>query len=101
MVCLDLLKKQVRADDFTADDKLLQMYLDTATATVIAATNRTYEELQGMTSNGELPLQVQQAILMLAADWYNQREDTTNLSANAVPNGVRMLVAQFRKLGEG
>lgn len=95
-----MLKKQVRADDFTADDALLQFYLDTATRSVVEATNRSYEELQGMSADGvDLPLQVQQAILMLAADWYNQREDTTSLAANAVPNGVRMLVAQYRKLG--
>ena len=44
VVSLELLKKHVNADDFTADDTLLQHYLDAAEKYVIRYTRRTREE---------------------------------------------------------
>ena len=55
-VSLALLKKHVRADDFTEDDDYLQGLLDAAEAHVIAATNRPASELFALGPNrGSLP----------------------------------------------
>ena len=45
VVCLELFKKHVRADDFADDDMYLEHLLDTAQEAVVTATNRTFTEL--------------------------------------------------------
>lgn len=93
---LTLLKKQVRADDFNQDDVYLQHLLDAATETVITYTNREREEL---VDDGEnLPKMLQQAVLMLAAHWYNQRESVSSVAMHEVPDSVQTLVKPFRRL---
>ena len=95
---LALLKKHVRADDFTEDDSYLEHLLETAKEAVIKATNRTEEELKG--EGTELPNMLKQAILMLAAHWYNQRESVANVQMHEVPDSMAALVKPFRKLVE-
>ena len=95
---LALLKKQVRADDFCQDDAYLQHLLDAAEEAVITATNRTGEELREMGEEGHLPKMLQQAVLMLAAHWYNQRESVAAVAMHEVPDSVQALVKPFRKL---
>lgn len=95
---LALLKKQVRADDFAQDDAYLQHLLDTATETVVTATNRTEEELREMGRDGHLPKMLQQAVLMTAAHWYNQRESVAQVEMHEVPDSVQALVKPYRKL---
>ena len=75
---LKLLKKQVRADDFQQDDAYLQHLLDAATDTVVTYTNREKAEL--VDDKGNLPKMLQQAVLRLAAHWYNQRENLLTLA---------------------
>ncbi|MBP5460286.1 MAG: phage gp6-like head-tail connector protein, partial [Clostridia bacterium] len=60
---LALLKKQVRADDFSQDDAYLEHLLGTAKETVITATNGTEAELREMDSEGHLPKMLLQAAL--------------------------------------
>lgn len=95
---LALLKKQVRADDFSQDDAYLEHLLDTAKETVITATNRTEAELRGMDSEGHLPKMLLQAALMLAAHWYNQRESVAAVAMHEVPDSVQALVKPYRRL---
>ena len=95
---LALLKKQVRADDFSQDDAYLEHLLDTATETVITATNRTEAELREMDSEGHLPTLLLQAALMLAAHWYNQRESVAAVAMHEVPDSVQALVKPYRRL---
>ena len=95
---LALLKKQVRADDFSQDDAYLEHLLDTAKETVITATNRTEAELREMDSEGHLPKMLLQAALMLAAHWYNQRESVAAVTMHEVPDSVQALVKPYRRL---
>lgn len=95
---LALLKKQVRADDFSQDDAYLEHLLDTAKETVITATNRTEAELREMGSEGHLPKMLLQAALMLAAHWYNQRESVAAVAMHEVPDSVQALVKPYRRL---
>lgn len=95
---LALLKKQVRADDFSQDDAYLEHLLDTAKEAVITATNRTEAELREMDSEGHLPKMLLQACLMLAAHWYNQRESVAAVAMHEVPDSVQALVKPYRRL---
>ena len=93
---LALLKKQVRADDFCEDDYYLQHLLEAATDSVVTATNRTKEEL--VNEDGDLPKMLQQAVLMLAAHWYNQRESVAQVAMHEVPDSISALIKPYRRL---
>mgnify|MGYP002864131965 CR=1 FL=1 len=94
---LNLLKKHVRADDFSGDDDYLQHLLDAAEESVITMTNRTLAELaDGET--GDLPSSLQHAVLLLAGHWYNQRESVAGVQMHAVPHALEALVKPYRKL---
>lgn len=100
-VDLALLKKHVNADDFTADDTYLQHLLDAAEAHVIGMTNRTAAELMVPGSSegtAVLPVQLQQAVIMLAGHWYNQRETVSGVQMAEVPYSLQALVKPFRQL---
>jgi len=94
---LALLKKHVRADDFNTDDDYLQHLLDSAKEAVVMATNRSEAELNSMGS-GSLPNMLVQAVLLLAAHWYNQRESVSGVSMHEVPDSLAALVKPYRKL---
>lgn len=97
VVSLELFKKHVRADDFSDDDEYLQSLLDTAEAHIIRETHRSVEELCEL-SGGDFPCPLNQAIMLLAAHWYNQREAVSTTQMHAVPMGVQSLVKPYRKL---
>lgn len=97
-VDLELFKKHVRADDFADDDELLQFYLDAAEEYVIAATNRTEDELKTIAGGDGLPKRITQAIYMLAAHWYNQRESVAGVQMSQVPDALPALIKQCREL---
>ena len=92
VVDLALFKQHVKADDF-ADDDLLK----SATGHVIRATNRTEAELTEM-GGGEFPAELQQAIMMLGAHWYNQRESNAQTIMPEVANSLQAIIKPFRKL---
>lgn len=98
VVSLALFKKHVRADDFADDDELMQHYVDAAEAWVIQATNRTEDELQD--ESGNYPAQIKQAVLLLAAHWYNQRESVAGVEMRQVPDTLQALIKPFRKLAK-
>ncbi|MDO5395648.1 MAG: head-tail connector protein [Bacteroidales bacterium] len=98
VVSLALFKKHVRADDFADDDVYLAHLLDTATVSVITATNRTERELRGLSEEGEFPLPLQHAVMMLAAHWYNQRESVSAGQMTQVPDTLQALIRPYRKL---
>lgn len=96
-VSLDLLKNAVYADNICCDDALLSFYMDAAEAHVIGMTQRDESSLLEA-GDGDLPLELKQAALMLAAHWYRQREAASESSQNAVPYGVSALVKRWREL---
>lgn len=97
VVSLELFKKHVNADDFTSDDKYLQHLLDAAEAHVIRSTHRTGEELAQM-EDGNFPVELKHAILMIGAHWYNQREADSIGQMYQVPDSLQALIKPFRKL---
>lgn len=91
---LTLLKKHVRSDDGTYDDDLLEHYLDSARETVLSYAGRTQEEIGGMGCGNMYT----QAVLMLAAHWYNQRESVSSVNMSQVPDSISVLIKRFQKL---
>ncbi len=98
VVSLELFKKQCNADEFTADDTLLQHYLNSAEKYVVRYTRRTREELAEMDEDGAFPDELKQAILLIGAHWYNQRESDAQAQFHSVPNALLALMKPFRKL---
>lgn len=96
---LELLKKHVRADEFSEDDDYLQHLLDSAVEYVRTSTNRTEEELLEL-GRGEWPKPLQQAALLTAGHWYNQREAVSGVQMAEVPYTFQALVKPFRKLAK-
>ena len=94
---LGALKKHVRADEVSEDDDYLQHLLDAAVEYVRTGTNRTEEELLEL-GGGEWPKPLQQAVLLTAGHWYNQREAVSGVQMSEVPHGFQALVKPFRKL---
>lgn len=99
VVDLALFKKHVRADDFADDDQYLVQILNAAEIAVIIATNRSEEELISM-GCGSFPTPLVQAIMMLGAHWYNQRESVSTAQMHGVPDSLQALVKPYRKLAE-
>lgn len=96
-VSLALFKKHVRADDFADDDVYLEHLLEAAEVAVVTATSRTPAELCEAGA-GDFPLPLKQAIMMLAAHWYNQRESVSSVQMHEVPASLQALVKPYRKL---
>lgn len=99
VVSLALFKKHVRADDFADDDEYLEHLLDAAEMAVITATNRSQEELEQM-GCGRIPAPIVQAIMLIGAHWYNQRESVSSVQMHAVPDSLQALIKPYRKLAE-
>lgn len=96
---LELLKKHVRADDFSDDDDYLLHLLSAAEEYVCTVTNRTSAELLEMGGDA-LPATLQQAVLLIAGHWYNQREAVSGVQMAEVPYTLQALVKPYRKLGK-
>lgn len=96
IVDLALLKKHVKADDFSDDDQYLQHLLDAAEQHVCRATN--HDVIDELDENGETPLPIVQAILMLAGHWYNQREAVSGVNMVEVPYSFSALLKPYRRL---
>ena len=96
-VDLALLKKHVRADDFSDDDEYLTHLLTAAEQHVCRATNRSTEELLQM-GDGIFPAELQQAVLLIAGHWYNQREAVSGVQMAEVPYTLQALIKPSRKL---
>ena len=94
---LELLKKHVRADDFSDDDDYLAFLFDAAERHVCNATNREAAELIEM-GGGSLPPTLQQAALLIAGHWYNQREAVSGVQMAEVPYTLQALIKPYRKL---
>lgn len=98
-VSIELLKKHVRADDFSDDDEYLAHLRDAAEAFVRTSTNRSEEELLEL-GGGEWPKPLQQAALLIAGHWYNQREAVSGVQMAEVPYTMQALIKPYRKLAK-
>lgn len=93
-VDLAILKAHVSATDFTDDDVLLQRYLDASEAQIAAYLRRDLDSefLDGW------PEPVQQAVLLLAAIYYERGDAVTDMQGEGMPAMVKSLLASFRDL---
>ncbi len=82
-------------DDYNGDDEYLLHLLSVAESHVITATNRSFEEL---TIDGELPLELQQAVLLIGGHFFANREAVSKINMNEVPYTIQALIKPFRKL---
>lgn len=98
LISTDLLKKHVRADDFTADDEYLEYLLDAAEEYVVTACNRISAELVELGDGSSWPKTLQQAALLIAGHWYNQREAVASTTMSEVPYTLQALIKPWRKL---
>jgi hypothetical protein len=98
IVDIALLKSHVRADDFSDDDQYLAHLLDAAEEYVTKATNRSSDELLAMGGGEHLPTTLQQAVLLIAGHWYNQREAVSGVQMAEVPYTLQALIKPYRKL---
>lgn len=99
-VDLALLKQHVRADDFSDDDQYLAHLLEAAEQYVTAATNRSGDELLELGDGENLPAMLQQAVLLIAGHWYNQREAVSGVQMAEVPYTLQALIKPYRKLAD-
>lgn len=97
-VDIALLKQHVRADDFSDDDDYLAHLLEAAEQYVTIATNRSSDELLELGGGEHLPVMLQQAVLMIAGHWYNQREAVSGVQMAEVPYTLQALIKPYRKL---
>ena len=94
---LKLLKSHVRADDFEDDDAYLASILEVAESAVIRRTNRPEEDLLVM-GGGQFPKELTHAVLLLAGEWYAQREAASSGERRPIPFGVDALIRPFCRL---
>ena len=99
-VSLELLKKHVRADDFTADDDYLAHLLQVAQEQVETLVGYSREELECIPDK-EYPLALQQAILLRAGSLYAYREDIDTTQLSSVPDSLLALVKPWQKMRGG
>lgn len=97
VVNLELFKKHVRSDDFADDDIYMLHLIKAATESVTIAVNRTESEIREM-GGGTFPPSLQQAVMVLAAHWYNQRESVSTTQMHEVPDTLQSLLRPYRKL---
>lgn len=92
------LQCRINAED-TDEDGLLQMYGVAAEQLICREINRSVFECvdeYGEELDDAQPLK--QAMLMLTAQWYKYREESTPDTTNHVPYGVRSLISPYVKL---
>ena len=98
-VSLELVKKHCVLDSYDGDDDLLLFYIGAAEEYVVKLTNRDVNELFGMSGNGEsLPRMLQQAIMLVTAQWYDQREPNSSQQFHELPNSLQALIRPYRRL---
>lgn len=93
LVALEDLKRQCNVD-FEEDDRLLVKY---AIAAERFIEQRIYKSLEEFIADndGDLPGDLEIAILMLVAHWYRVREAVSTTSQARVPYGVDALIKPY------
>lgn len=91
-------KAQARIDPSdTSEDTLLMRYANAAERKILSDTGYTYEELLARGDDNNFPEDLIDAGLMLAATWYEHRENDANVSMYAVPYNYEWLISDYVK----
>ena len=98
---LSEIKQQLRIEpDFTDEDALLTRYGNSAEATVLNITGRTFDELKAMNPAGEntIPADIWEASVMLVAASYEQRSAISMQQLYGIPYGFDSKVKPYIRL---
>lgn len=103
MITLEQVKKQCRIEsDITYEDDLLNGYIASARDHVQMHLDRTIYP-DAVPSEDEYSLvdnaSIDQAMLLLVAHWYANREAVSETAMSEVPMGVRHLLQPYRRMG--
>ena len=96
---LQKIKKQCRIDDInTSEDDLLEMYGESAEATVLNLLSRSYEDV--MESYGAVPMPIIHASLMLCDISYQHRSAVSPQNMSLVPYTIDLLLKPYMRLAD-
>lgn len=94
----NIIKKHLNIEPtFTDDDDLLEVYADTAEQIVEQELQTSLDNIAKDNKNGSLPTPIKQAMLIMIANFYSQRESFSSLQVNAVPRSVDYLLSPYHK----
>lgn len=92
------IKAQARIEaDYTSEDGLLVRYGKAAERKIYSDTGYTYAELLELGDDGNFPEDLVTAGLMLAATWYEYRENIQNLQMYHVDYTYNYLISDYVK----
>lgn len=96
---IDQLKDQLSfTDDLgSGDDTLLTRLLDAAQDHVERHLGILIEETYGGVGQDPVPPSLVQAVLLLAAHWYEHREGASEGAVREIPFGVREIITEYRE----
>ena len=93
---LDKIKEQARVEkDFHDEDDYLMLLGKAAERKLFQDIQRTYDEV--VEQEGEWPIDLTLAALLLTSGWYKHREPAENANMYAVPYGYEALYMPYRK----
>lgn len=94
---IDKIKRQCNIDrDFEDDDNILEAYGDAAEA--IVAKDLGYDNLYDVEEEyGQVPVPIYQAMMMLCAEWYANRETVSFSQGHPIPYSYDYLLSPYRK----
>lgn len=93
---LEKIKEQARVEsDFHDEDDYLLLLGKAAERKLFQDIQRTYDEV--VEQEGEWPIDLTLAALLLTSGWYKHREPAENANMYAVPYGYEALYMPYRK----
>lgn len=98
---LNDIKDQLRIErDYHDEDTILTRYGNSAEATILNLTGRTYEELKAMNPTGEnaIPADIWEATVMLVVSSYEHRSPSAQYQMYAVGYGFDMKIKPYMRL---
>jgi hypothetical protein len=98
---LNDIKDQLRIEhDYTDDDAILTRYGNSAEATVLNITGRTFDELKAMNPTGEdaIPPDLFEATVMLVTESYQHRSPGSMQQLYLIPCGFDMKIRPYIRL---
>lgn len=96
MLSITTIKQHLNIDStYTADDNYLQQLNRVAEAVVEKHINKSMYDLR-MENKGELPVAIEQAILLLIGNYYNNREAVSYTSANELPLSYNYILDLYK-----
>lgn len=91
IVSIEEVKQHLRIDiDYRDEDNYIESLILVAEEVIEGDLRRGLSEFEG-----NVPQSLKHAVLLLIGDFYNNREDSSDLKFNQIPNGVKRLIAKY------